>query len=68
MLAIDTGCVACQKSPVTGVLGMLAIDTGCVACQNKPVTPIVLLLNCTLIGLSELLAVEFLLMIQGLVP
>jgi hypothetical protein len=29
--AIDTGCVVCQKVPVTGVDGIVAMLTGCVA-------------------------------------
>jgi hypothetical protein len=37
-LAADTGWVACQNVPVTGVLGIAAILTGWVACQNVPVT------------------------------
>ena len=34
----ETGCVACQKVPVTGVVGAVARETGCVACQKVPLT------------------------------
>lgn len=36
-----TGCVACQKVPVTGVEGIEAMLTGWVACQKVPVTAVV---------------------------